>query len=70
MPLHVVTGVPEREIAELPRILHEAAPRHAEMLRNLHVYRHAFLYEMPLPGEPAAMGAVCAAMADVARRFG
>lgn len=33
-------------------------------------YRTAFLYEMPLDGEAAAGGAICAVMAEVARRFG
>ena len=73
MPLHVVDSfalrVPEDAIDQLPVLLHAAAARHAEMLRNLHVYRHAFLYELPTAGQPAAMGAVCAVMADVSRRF-
>ena len=44
-------------------------PRHEAMVRELLTYRSAFLYELPLDGEPHAGGAVCAILADVARRF-
>ena len=33
-------------------------------------YRTAYLYELPLDGHPPAGGAVCAVIAEVAKRFG
>ena len=39
------------------------------MLRSVRAHRHAFLYDLPLDGQPPAAGAVCAVMADVARRY-
>lgn len=64
-----IIRVAESEIRSLPRRLREALPKHASMLRRLHAFRSAFLYEMPLPGDRPAMGAACALIADVARRF-
>ncbi|KAL1522962.1 hypothetical protein AB1Y20_017926 [Prymnesium parvum] len=61
--------VAEDEFEHLPQRLREAMPRHAEMLRNLALYRQAYFYELPFDGEPSATGAVCAVMADVSRRF-
>ena len=54
----------------LPAILGDALPRHDTMMRQLLAYRTAYLYEMPLDGQPFAGGAVCAVVAEVARRFG
>ena len=61
--------VPEASLKQLPLLLQAAEARHGEMHRALHLYRSAFLYEMPLDGQPAATGAVCAIVADLARRF-
>lgn len=73
LPPHAVDSfvlrVPEEAVASLPAILDAAAKKHDEMLRNLIAYRTAYLYELPLNGQPHAAGAVCAVLADVARRF-
>ena len=62
--------VPEVEVSNLTVILEEAMDRYAAMLRALLAYRTAYLYELPLDGQPKAGGAVCAIIAEVARRFG
>ena len=65
-----VVRVPENDVTSLPRHLREALPHHAAMLQRLRAYRAAFLYELPLEGDPPAAGAACALIADVTRRFG
>ena len=74
LPPHAVDSfvlrVPEAEIPNLPSLLDAAMARHDAMFRSLLAYRTAYLYELPLDGHPAAGGAVCAVIAEVARRFG
>ena len=65
-----VLRVPEASVDQLPQLLLEAESRHASMYRALLAYRTAYLYELPLEGHLPAGGAVCAVMAEVARRFG
>jgi hypothetical protein len=65
-----VLRVPEGQPAQLRPLLDEAMKRHDAMHRSLLAYRTAYLYELPLDGEPPAGGAVCAVIAEVARRFG
>ena len=62
--------VPEAEVSNLPVLLDGAAKRYDSMLKALLAYRTAYLYELPLDGQPAAGGAVCAVVAELARRFG
>ena len=59
-----------QEVDSLPGKLHVAMRRHEEMYKALLAYRTAFLYELPSDGQHKAGGAVCAVMAEVARRFG
>ena len=74
LPPHAIDSfvlrVPEDDVERLPAILGDALPRHDTMMRQLLAYRTAYLYEMPLDGQPFAGGAVCAVVAEVARRFG
>jgi hypothetical protein len=62
--------VPETDVSKLPQLLDEAMPKYDSMLRALLAYRTAYLYEMPLDGQPPAGGSVCAVVAELARRFG
>ena len=65
-----VLRVEEDSIPQLPRLLNGAMKKHKTMHQALLAYRTAYLYELPLDGHPAAGGAVCAVIAEVARRFG
>ena len=64
-----VLRVPEKAVHQLPQLLEQAEARHESMYRALLAYRTAYLYELPLDGHLPAGGAVCAVMAEVARRF-
>ena len=62
--------LPESTPAEdVPRAIDRADANYDAMLRALLAYRTAYLYELPLDGQPSAGGAVCAAVAEIARRF-
>jgi hypothetical protein len=65
-----VMRVPEAAVAQLPTLLAKASGRHDAMLKALLEYRSMFLYELPLQGQPAAGGAVCAIVAELWQRFG
>ena len=65
-----VLRVSEARLDQLPTIIADALPQHARMERSLRAHRAAFLYALPLPGQPAAGGAAAALVADVALRFG
>jgi len=64
-----VIRVPETDIKSLPHRLSEAIPKQAAMMKQLRAYRSAFLYELPFNDQPPAMGAACALIADITRRF-
>ena len=56
--------------SEAPDLIRNASKHHPRMLRSLEAYRHMFLYELPLAGQPAAGGTVCAIISELASRFG
>ncbi len=61
--------LPQRERRATPGLVANATRRFAAMFRSLEEHRHLFLYELPLAGERAAAGAVCAIMAELADRY-